>query len=65
MQLSLQQRRFAVLGDCKQLKTDADSYNDNNPHGAEVQMSFNFEEDLAELEQPTEYPEQREDPDED
>lgn len=55
MQLALQQRRMAITGDCKQLKTDADSYNQNNPHGAEVQLSFNFEEDLAELEQPTEY----------
>ena len=52
---SAQQRRRGVLGDCKQLKTDVDSYNDNNAHGAHIQMSFDFEPDLKELEQDTEY----------
>jgi hypothetical protein len=56
MRLSLQQRRLSVLGDCKQLKTDLDSYNDNNIHGAQIQMSFNFEEDLKELSMPAKYP---------
>lgn len=55
MHRSLQQRRRGVLGDCKQLKTDRDSYNDNNPHGAHIQMSFNFEPDLEELAHDTEY----------
>lgn len=56
MKLSLQQRRRSTLGDLKQLKTDQDSYNDNNRHGAQIQVSFDFTEDLAELEHPTDYP---------
>ena len=59
MHRSLQQRRVGVLGDCKQLKTDQDSYNDNNSFGATLQMSFNFEQDLADLEHNTEYNPQR------
>lgn len=55
MHNAFQYRRRLVLGDCHQLKTDVDSYNENNPHGATIQMCFNFEEDLLELAQPTEY----------
>jgi len=55
MKLSLQQRRGYIVGDCKQLKTDLDSYNQNNSHGVEIQLSFNFTEDLEELDMPTEY----------
>jgi hypothetical protein len=59
MHLSLQQRRGYIVGDCKQLKTDLDSYNDNNPHGAQIQMSFNFTEDLHELAMPSTYPDSK------
>src|SRR5262245_586125 len=38
MRLSLNQRRNAIVGDNKQLKLDTDSYNDNNPHGARLEM---------------------------
>lgn len=55
MRRSLQQRRRQIVGDCKQLKLDTDSYNDNNPHGANIQMLFNFEPDVIESEQDTEY----------
>jgi len=55
MQAAFQQRRMQVVGDCRQLKTDVDSYNDNNKHGARIQMTFDFRDDLAELEQPAEY----------
>jgi len=55
MRLSLQQRRKGILGDCKQIALDRDSYNDNNQHGAVVQISLNFEPDLAELQHDTEY----------
>lgn len=48
--VAFQQRRQQVVGDCKQLKTDVESYNDNNPMGAFIQMSFNFEMDLEEIE---------------
>lgn len=59
MRLSLQQRRQGVLGDCKHLKTDLDSYNDNNLHGAQIQMSFDFREDLQELSMPVKYPDRK------
>ncbi len=55
MHISLQQRRKAILGDNRQLKTDTDSYNDNNPYGANLQLSFNYEADLEELEHGGEY----------
>lgn len=50
MQLSFQQRRQGIVGDCRQLKTDVDSYND--AHNAEnpIQIVFDFTMDLAELE---------------
>ena len=57
MRVALQQRRKGIHGDVKQLKTDQDSYNDNNKHNAVIQMSFNFDEDLEEGELPDEYPE--------
>ena len=52
---ALQQRRMQIVGDCKQLKTDADSFNDNHHSGEKLQLVFNFEEDLAEMAQPEEY----------
>jgi hypothetical protein len=55
MRLSLQQRRGYIVGDCKQLKTDLESYNQNNSHGAQIQLSFDFTEDLEELDMPPEY----------
>jgi len=55
MRRALQQRRMQVLGDCRQLKTDVESYNDNNKYNATIQMVFDFTEDLIELEQPLEY----------
>jgi len=50
METSLQQRRQQILGDCKQLKIDADSYNENHCAGTPIQMIFDFTLDLAELE---------------
>ena len=55
MHISLQQRRKAILGDNKLLKTDQDSYNDNNAYGATIQLSFNYEPDLSESEYGDEY----------
>jgi addiction module HigA family antidote len=52
---ALQQRRMQIVGNCKQLKTDVDSFNDNHPSGKKIQLNFDFEADLAEMEQPTEY----------
>lgn len=56
MHKSAAARRRSSLGDVIQLATDLASYNDNNTHGAQIDMSFNFDEDLAEREHPTEYP---------
>lgn len=50
MEIAFQQRRQQILGDCRQLKTDVDSYNENYSSGEPIQMVFNFTDDLAELE---------------
>ncbi|MCH7546624.1 MAG: hypothetical protein IID30_09525 [Planctomycetes bacterium] len=52
---AFQQRRTMVLTDCRHLKTDLDSYNDNGNPGLPIQMIFDFTEDLTESEQPIEY----------
>jgi hypothetical protein len=56
MRLSLQQRKRYIGGDVRKLKDDKDSYNDNNTHGAYIQMSFNFDEEFKDEEFSTEYP---------
>ena len=50
MEIAFQQRRQQIVGDCRQLKRDVDSYNDNANPGNPIQTVFNFTEDLAELE---------------
>lgn len=55
MHISFQQRRKAILGDNRQLKLDQDSYNENNAYGAQIQLSFNYEDDLLEMEHASEY----------
>lgn len=50
MQVSFQQRRNQIVGDCIQLKTDMDSYNDNTNTGMPIQMVFDFTKDLEEAE---------------
>lgn len=50
MQIAFQQRRQQIVGDCRQLKTDLDSYNENYNKEKPLQMSFNFTRDLEELE---------------
>ena len=52
---AFQQRRTQVFTDCRHLKTDVDSYNDNGNPGNPIPMLFDFTDDLAESEQPTEY----------
>ena len=51
MQGAFQLRRHQILGDCRQLKTDVDSYNQNNNDGTPIQMIFDFTNDLVELEE--------------
>ena len=50
MQIAFQQRRERIVDDCRQLKTDVDSYNDTHPDRVPIQLVFDFTEDLAELE---------------
>lgn len=50
MARAFQQRRRQILGDCKQLKSDVDSYNDNRTPSNPIQVIFDFSLDLAELE---------------
>ncbi len=49
MRIAFQQRRQQILGDCRQLKLDADSYNENvGTTQAPIQIVFDFRDDLAE-----------------
>lgn len=48
MQMSFQQRRHQIFGDCRQLKMDVDSYNDNHEDEQPIQMIFDFTLDLEE-----------------
>lgn len=50
MRLAFQQRRQQIVGDCKQLKNDVDSYNENRSPITPIQVVFNFELDLEEYE---------------
>jgi hypothetical protein len=61
MHASAQARRRMALDDVSQLATDVASFNDNNKYGAHIDMSYNFDEDLAELSHPTVYPGDEED----
>lgn len=50
MEIAFQQRRQQIVGDCRQLKTDVDSYNQNASPPRPIQMVFDFTEDLEEAE---------------
>ncbi len=50
MEIAFQQRRQQIVGDCRQLKTDVDSFNENTNSDEPIQMVFDFTDDLAELE---------------
>jgi hypothetical protein len=50
MQIAFQQKRKAIVGECRQLKTDMDSYNDAHSDAAPIQISFDFTMDIAEFE---------------
>ncbi len=61
MLMAFQQRRQLVLSNCHQLKTDVESYNENWNGGEQLELSFDFTEDLEELEMPSEYSESESD----
>lgn len=50
MHISFQHRRNGIVGDCRQMKVDVDSYNDAHPGAEPIQIVFDFTMDLAELE---------------
>jgi len=50
MQAAFGQRRNQIVGDCRQLKADVDSYNDAHEGDFPIQLSLDFTRDIAELE---------------
>lgn len=50
MQACSQQRRRGIVMDCKQLKTDIDSYNENFNKSVPIKLLWDFTDDLADLE---------------
>ena len=52
MEVAVANRRNQILGECRQLKTDIDSYNDRHELSENpMQTSFDFTADLEELQQ--------------
>jgi hypothetical protein len=51
MEIAAANRRNHILGECRQLKTDIDSYNERKCPDPPIQIEFNFNVDLEELEQ--------------
>lgn len=49
---SFGQRRQQIVGDCLQLKTDVDVYNDKRTPAQPIQMPLDFTLDVEELQQP-------------
>ena len=50
MNIALKQRRQHIVGECRQLKLDVDSYNENRRPNTQIPMNFNFTMDLLEAE---------------
>ena len=50
MQAAFQQRRLGVAQDCHRLKQDVDSYNENWNKSIEIQMEFDFRDDMRDME---------------
>src|SRR4051794_23800012 len=45
MEVAFQQRRRGIIGDCKQLKNDVDSFNQNFNSAEAIQIIFDFTDD--------------------
>lgn len=56
MQISFQQRRNMCRADCFHHKQEVDSYNENWNPGKPLGFSYDFTEDIEEMQMPTEYP---------
>lgn len=50
MEIAFQQRRQQIVGDCLQLKTDVDSFNENGKPDQPIQMILDFTRDVEEIE---------------
>jgi hypothetical protein len=50
MEMSFQLRRNHIVAECRQVKSDVDSYNDAHPGEQPIQMIMDFTEDVEELE---------------
>ena len=50
MEIAFRQRRNQIVGDCRQLKADVNSFNQNRSSLGPIQMNFDFTNDLLELE---------------
>lgn len=48
MAIASQQRRQQIVGDCRQLKTDVDSFNENHNPGDPIKMVYDFTHDVEE-----------------
>ena len=53
MEVAFQQRRQQIVGDCRQLKADVDSFNENAKPPTCLQLVLDFTHDVAELEAAT------------
>lgn len=49
MEMAFVNRRNHIVGECRQVKTDVDSYNDSHPNEQPIQMILDFTEDVDEL----------------
>jgi len=51
MEMAFSLRRNHIVGECRQVKTDVDSYNDARPKEKPIQMVLDFTSDVEELEE--------------
>ncbi len=49
MELAFAQRRMRIVGDCHQLHSDVEWYNDHHPEADSIQLVLDFTPDVAEL----------------
>ena len=50
MEMAFMHRRNHIVGECHQVKSDVDSYNDSHPKEIPIQMVLDFTQDVEELE---------------
>ncbi len=50
MRIAFQQRRQQIVGDCRQLKADVDSFNENRLPERPIQLILDFTDDVSEAE---------------